>query len=105
LNPPPLPVWAFATTASVAGVAVVGAGAAAFVWASAQASYKQLGEQARASVVPGSDVTARESDMLTAETVMWTLVGAGAATTAAAAAMIPFVDFQGYADAASAPAQ
>src|ERR1043166_2942376 len=98
LNPPPLPVWAFATSAAVTGAALVATGVSALVWQSAQSAYRDEGKLATTQTVAGADVVSRESAMLGAETTMWILVGATATTAVVTAAMVPFVDWNGYAE-------
>ena len=96
LNPPPVPTWALWSTAAVgagAGVATVASGV---VWGLAQESYRALGETARSTPVSGVDVKSQESTVITAEAVTWTLLGTTAVAGVAAAAMVPFVDWDGY---------
>ena len=97
LNPPPVPVWAFVTTSAVAGAALAGTGVTLGLWALAQGSYADLAEQARQAPVAGKELKQRENGMLGAETTMWIFAGASGALVASAGALVPFVDWNGFA--------
>jgi hypothetical protein len=99
LNPPPVPVWGFVTSASIAGAALLSTGAVFALWASSQQSYKDLAASAVAAPVPGVKLVADENAMRSAEAALWTCAAVTVAAGVVTGALVPFTDWQGYAQA------
>jgi hypothetical protein len=99
LNPPPVPVWGFITSASIAGVGVLLTGTVFALWAASQQSYKDLASSAVAAPVAGVQLVDKEHTMRDAEAAMWTCAAVTVVAGAVTGALAPFTDWQGYAKA------
>ncbi|MDP2342156.1 MAG: hypothetical protein Q8O67_14460 [Deltaproteobacteria bacterium] len=98
LNPPPLPVWAFATSAATTGVALATTGVALAVFVGASGNANSLIERSTKEDVVAADLTGQIN---VAETSFGAAAAAGAITTAFAATTVVlglFTDWQGHQD-------
>lgn len=95
LNPPPLPPWAFWTTAGIAGAGVgasIGAGA---WWALSDSTFRATLDGARTKPVPAVQVRQEQETLALANTVFWAVAGATLVGAIAAGVMVPFTDWNG----------
>lgn len=98
LNPPPLPTWAFYSTAGTAGAAAVVGGVFAALFIDAQNQYRALAQQSLTEPVRGSDLATlatRAGTNATAANVAFATAGALAL---AAGVEAFFTDWNGYRD-------
>lgn len=98
LNPPPFDPWVFWTGVGVTGVSLAGAAVTTYYWNGAEAtlqsfvtSHSEAGRQADGDRLTA--LTKVADDAAVVALVAWSLTGALAVTTAAAAG---FVDWMGY---------
>jgi hypothetical protein len=98
LNPPPVPLWVFATSAATTGVALATTGVALTFFAGANGAATGLIERAATEDVKAKDLT---SQIDLAQTSFVAAVAAGGAATAFAATTVVvglFTDWQGQQD-------
>lgn len=96
LNPPPLPVWVFATTTTAAVVSLVAGGAFAIQSQSTTNQYNSLVVQSKTQVVSGAQLNSLSSQAdASAERAKIFLI-AGGALAAAAITEAFFTDWHGY---------
>jgi hypothetical protein len=101
LHPPPLPTWAWWTTVGASGVLASSTLVAGAWWAASQQGFRDIADQARQQATPGLAVKERQDTLIVAETTTWVCAGSAIVAAVAAAAMVPFVDWDNA--AAGAP--
>jgi hypothetical protein len=93
LNPPPLPLWAPASTGAGALIALAGAAAVGIATLNEETALRKLIEESKAAPVPGGllvDATDRANSYALVTNVLY---GVAAGVGLAAVAMLPFTDF------------
>jgi hypothetical protein len=95
LNPPPLPVAAFWTGVGITAGGALASATAGGLWASSHGAWRAALEDARNVPTEGRTLKAQESNVVTTEIVMWSLLGTTTAAAIATAVLVPFVDWDG----------
>lgn len=98
LNPPPLPRWAFFTTAGVGAAAFVVGGAFGLVAADAAGEYRELGERSLTTPVAGAQLNAVAARATANERMAFLSLGIAGTALLAAGVEAFFTDWHGYGD-------
>jgi hypothetical protein len=96
LNPPPLPRWAFAATATAAAMALATGATFGLLANNARDDYKALADRSRLEVVPGAELIAVQDRLDTNARMANIFLVAGGALAAAAVAEGFFTDWKEY---------
>jgi hypothetical protein len=96
LNPPPLPRWAFAATATAAAMALATGATFGVLANNARSDYQALADRSRLEVVPGAELTAIQDRLDTNARMANLFFIAGGALAAAAVAEGFFTDWRDY---------
>jgi hypothetical protein len=99
LDPPPLPTWAFWTTAGVAATTLAAGGVTSvFAWQQAATWDSRLTSAAQSGdVIPGRELVDIQEAYSTFRTSTYVLLGLGGGIALAAGVMAPFTDWNDYA--------
>jgi hypothetical protein len=95
LNPPPLPVWAIASTLGTTAVLAASTIVAGALWAFSDGELRASYATAATTPVPATQVVAQQQQVQVMNVAFWVLAGSMATAGIASGVMVPFTDWQG----------